>query len=175
MKDELRAKYKKLRKDFSGTQREQATKEIISRAIECIGQRKNVLLYNSFGTELDTHTLIKTLLDGGKNVLLPRVEGREIKAIKYGEMKSGAYGIGEPVGEEYTGEIDVVIVPFLAVNSRGYRLGYGGGYYDRFLKGKNFLKMGLGYYFQLCDDFNEDDWDEPLDMLVCERGIYKFN
>ena len=85
-----------------------------------------------------------------------------------------AYGGCEPAGAPYDGAIDVAVVPLLAVNSRGYRLGYGGGYYDRFLHGKNILKVGLGYRFQLTDEFEEDAWDEPLDEFICERGIFRF-
>lgn len=174
MKDKLRQKYKHLRREFSGTARKHATEEIIKTFLDCVKDCSDILIYSSFGTELDTHELIDALLSEGKNVYLPRVEGDEIKAVKYGELEDGAYGIKEPKGDVYTGKIDVVAVPYLAVNSRGYRLGYGGGYYDRFLKGKNCLKIGLGYYFQLCDEFKEDDWDEPLDMMICERGIFNF-
>lgn len=174
MKDDLRAKFKGLRKDFTGTEREIATQKIIDTFLNCVKEYNDILLYNSFGTELDTHKLITALVENGKNVFLPRVVGKEIEAVPYGLTKKGAYGISEPVGEKYEGKIDVVVVPFLAINSKGFRLGYGGGYYDRFLKGKNCLKVGLGYYFQLCDDFKEDDWDEPLDMMICERGIFRF-
>ena len=66
------------------------------------------------------------------------------------------------------------LIPLLAVNSRGYRLGYGGGYYDRFLKGAAAVKVGIAYDFQLTDEFEEDGWDEPLDLLITERGIYRF-
>ena len=65
-------------------------------------------------------------------------------------------------------------MPLLAVNPRGYRLGYGGGYYDRYLKDARTLKVGLGYSFQLTEEFEEDGWDQPLDEFICERGIYRF-
>ena len=86
--------------------------------------------------EVDTHGLIKALLAAGKEVFLPRVEGSEIVPVQYfgGEsaLVKNSYGIFEPAGDGYEGGIDVCITPLLAVNSRGYRLGYGGGYYDRF-------------------------------------------
>ena len=67
----------------------------------------------------------------------------------------------------------MTVVPLLAVNSRGYRVGYGKGFYDRYLSAAKTLKVGLGYYFQL-EDFDEDGWDQPLDAFVCERGIFYF-
>ena len=90
------------------------------------------------------------------------------------KLIKSVFGVYEPQGQAYTGKIDVVIVPLLAVNSRGYRLGYGGGYYDRFLKGAAAVKAGIAYDFQLTDEFEEDWWDEPLDLLITERGIYRF-
>lgn len=89
-------------------------------------------------------------------------------------MSVNAFGIAEPQGQAFAGDFDVVVAPLLAVNSGGYRLGYGGGYYDKFMKNTNAVKAGLGYAFQMTDEFEEDGWDIPLDSYVCERGIYTF-
>ena len=78
-----------------------------------------------------------------------------------------------PQGEAADFPPDVVVLPMLAWNGL-YRLGYGGGYYDRYLKGCTALKVGVAYDFQLTDEFKEDEWDEPLDMLITERGVYYF-
>ena len=60
------------------------------------------------------------------------------------------------------------------MNGRGYRLGYGKGFYDKFLRGRpEILKVGLGYSFQL-SEFNEDGWDIPLDAFVSDTGVIKF-
>ena len=69
-----------------------------------------------------------------------------------------------------------MVIPLLAVNSNGYRIGYGGGYYDRYLKDirtKNTKKVGYGYHFQLTE-FTADEWDEPLDFFVNEEGVTEF-
>ncbi len=174
MKDELREKFKILRKYFSGVRREEADRAIAECFMSAFGRYESFFIYNSFGTEADTKGLISLLLSEGKQVFLPRVEGKEIVPVPYGPCSAGAYGIQEPCGKAYEGTADVTVVPLLAVNSKGYRLGYGGGFYDRYLKGAQTVKAGLGYGFQLTDQFTEDEWDEPLDLFLCERGIYHF-
>ena len=161
MKDDLREKYKIKRRYFGNIVRDEADRNIL-------------FIYRSFGSEASTRMITEELLARGKRVLLPRTEGEVIVPVPYGQLKRGRFGIEEPAGAPYEGAIDVAVVPLLAVNSRGYRLGYGGGYYDRFLHGKNILKVGLGYRFQLTDEFEEDAWDEPLDEFICERGIFRF-
>ena len=174
MKKELRTKFRQARRLFDGSMRKECDGLIASAFLSEHGKYGSFFIYNSFGDEADTHKITAQLLAMGKSVYLPRVEGKNIVAVPYGALKKGAYGIEEPTGEPYFGRIDVAVVPLLAINSRGYRLGYGGGYYDRFLKQTDILKVGLGYFFQLTDEFTEDEWDEPLDSFVCERGIYRF-
>ena len=174
MKKELRTKFRQARRLFEGGLRKECDGLMASAFLSEYGKYGSFFIYNSFGDEADTHKITAQLLDMGKSVYLPRVEGKNIVAVPYGALKKGAYGIEEPTGEPYSGRIEVAVVPLLAINSRGYRLGYGGGYYDRFLKQTDILKVGLGYFFQLTDEFTEDEWDEPLDSFVCERGIYRF-
>lgn len=174
MKKELRTKFRQARRLFEDGLRKECDGLMASAFLSEYGKYGSFFIYNSFGDEADTHKITAQLLDIGKSVYLPRVEGKNIVAVPYGALKKGAYGIEEPTGEPYFGRIDVAVVPLLAINSRGYRLGYGGGYYDRFLKQTDILKVGLGYFFQLTDEFTEDEWDEPLDSFVCERGIYRF-
>lgn len=174
MKKELRTKFRQARRLFEGSMRNECNGLMASAFLSEYGKYGSFFIYNSFGDEADTHKITAQLLDMGKSVYLPRVEEKNIVAVPYGAFKKGAYGIEEPTGEPYFGRIEVAVVPLLAINSRGYRLGYGGGYYDRFLKQTDILKVGLGYFFQLTDEFTEDEWDEPLDSFVCERGIYRF-
>jgi 5-formyltetrahydrofolate cyclo-ligase len=95
-------------------------------------------------------------------------------AVPYGELRTNAMGIAEPVGQAYHGPIDVAVIPLLAVNESGYRLGYGGGYYDRFLKGNSIKRVGLAYDLQRTGERFEEEWDIPLDGLVTEKGVYSF-
>ena len=134
-------------------------------------------IYNSFGSEADTHALINELVIRGKEVYLPRIEGKEMKAVRFSgnfeELSVNKFGIAEPLGQAYEGDLDVIVAPLLAINARLCRLGYGGGYYDKFLSGSSALKVGLGYHFQLTEEFEEDEWDVPLDMFINDKGIIK--
>lgn len=173
MKDEIRRKLKIKRRDFQNIRREAADAEIFENFMSAFKKHGSFFIYNSFGSEADTKKIISVLLKADKRVYLPRVEGDNIVAVPYGTMRVGAFGIEEPVGQAFAGDIEVTVIPLLAVNGRGYRIGYGGGYYDRYLKGRNTLKAGLGYAFQI-EDFEEDGWDIPLDAFLCEKGIYYY-
>lgn len=173
MKDELRHKLKIKRKYFQGVRREVADENILYNFLTAYGGYNTFFVYNSFKSEASTKKIIKALVSAGKRVFLPRVEGENIVPVAFGDTADGAFGIAEPVGQAYAGEIDVTVVPLLAVSERGYRIGYGKGFYDRFLKGRATRKVGLGYSFQI-ENFTEDTWDEPLDEFLTEKGIYYF-
>lgn len=177
MKTELRRIYSRLRADFCGRSRALADTALTDRAVSLLGGYDSFFVYFSFGSEADTHRLIESLLSLGKRVFLPRTEGKNMVAVPYfgGELSKGAFGIPEPRGSAYSGDIDVTITPLLAVDGQGYRLGYGGGYYDRFFKDRATLRVGFGYDFQLCGDVQRDEWDKPLDMFISQSGVKYFN
>ncbi|MDE5943267.1 MAG: 5-formyltetrahydrofolate cyclo-ligase [Clostridia bacterium] len=172
-KEELRYKLKIKRKYFGGVRREFADGAILDNFLNAFSQYESFFIYNSFSTEADTKALIAELVAAGKKVYLPRVDGEKMVAVPYGETVKGAFGIDEPRGKPYNGKIDVTVIPLLAVNGRGYRIGYGKGFYDRYLKDKRTKKVGLGYSFQI-ESFEEDKWDIPLDLFLCEKGIYYY-
>jgi 5-formyltetrahydrofolate cyclo-ligase len=178
MKDELRYKYKIKRKYFMYSRREVADGAIFDTFFELYGDKKSFFIYYSFGSEADTHAIIKELINANKQVYLPKVEGDNMYPVRYfGEEENlvkSSFGVKEPCGQPYFGDFDVIVVPLLAVNSNGYRLGYGGGYYDKFLKQSRGIKAGIGYALQLTDEFVQDEWDVPLDVFICERGVYNF-
>lgn len=173
-KNFLREKLKIKRKYFQNVRREVADSAIMQNFFNAYGNYNSFFVYNSFSTEADTKLIINELLSAGKRVYLPRVEGENIVAVPYGSLKKGAFGIEEPEGQAFKGDIEVTLIPLLAVNERGFRIGYGKGYYDRFLRDNpSTLKVGLGYAFQR-EQFKEDEWDIRLDAFLCERGIYYY-
>lgn len=179
MKDELRYKFKIKRKYFQYAQREVADGAVADAVVQAFGKFKSFFVYYSYGSEADTHALISRLLNEGKEVYLPRVNGQAIEPVRfYGkadELSKSPLGIKEPTGQAYLGEIEVALVPLLCVNPQGYRLGYGGGYYDRFLSAHpQTVKAGVGYYLQLTDENFQEEHDVPLDLMVTERGIIDF-
>ncbi|MDE7379949.1 MAG: 5-formyltetrahydrofolate cyclo-ligase [Clostridia bacterium] len=177
MKEELRYKYKIKRKYFQHSAREVAEGAIADVFIEAFSGFSTFFIYYSFGSEADTHQLISRLFDMGKRVFLPRVEGGQIVAVEYtGQpLLKGAFGISEPQGQAFDGEIDVCAAPLLAVDERGFRLGYGGGYYNRyFALHPQVIKAGIGFNLQFTEQSFAEEHDVPLDCFVSERGIISF-
>ena len=172
-KQEIRYKLKIKRRYFQGVRRDFFNEVIAESFMAAYGKYDSFLLYCAKGDEASTSLIEQRLIELGKKIFYPRVEGENIVAVPYGQMKVGAFGIQEPIGQAYNQEIDITIVPLLAVNGSGFRVGYGKGFYDRYLKTHNTKSVGLGYSFQF-DEFEEDEWDEPLDEFICEKGIFKF-
>ena len=137
------------------------------------GTRLSVFVYLSYSSETPTDKLIEGLLQTGCKVYCPRVENGELAAVEYGEDFSvNAYGIREPLGESYQGEMDIVVTPLLAADEKGNRLGYGGGYYDRYFQThKKAKRVGYCYDFQMINSVPVTDGDEKLDILVTDKRI----
>ncbi len=139
-----------------------------------------VASYVSISNEVDTHSLIDLALDSGKRVAVPVVEPnralihREIRGLA--ELSPSGSGLLEPSGEDGAvvppDAFDVVLVPGLAFDRAGNRVGYGAGYYDRFLAMAPAVKIGLAYDFQLFDRLPAGPRDIPMDVVVTESGIH---
>ena len=129
-------------------------------------------VYLSFSREAPTDKLIESLLSDGYRVCCPRIQNKEMVAVEYGDdFTLSAFGVREPTGEVYDGNVDFAIVPLLAADRKGNRLGYGGGYYDKYLKGTKARRIGFCYDCQLVQNVPVDEWDERLDVIVTENQI----
>ena len=150
---------------------------LVRYALELVGEKKSVFVYLSFSSEATTDKLVEALLSAGVAVYAPRVEGKEMVAVPLDEDSDFAlsdYGVREPLGEAYEGEIEAAIVPLLAVDPRGVRLGYGGGYYDKFFaKHPEIFKVGYGYEFQIVDELPEEETDVRLNAIVTDVRVIK--
>ena len=105
---------------------------------------------------------------------LRKSESDDMVTVPYGPLKEGRFGIPEPCGEAYRGDVEVTVAPLLAVGADGVRLGYGGGYYDRYFARANTLRVGIGYDFQFTEELFSEVWDMPLDAFVSESGVRRF-
>lgn len=137
------------------------------------GMRRNVFIYLSFSSEAPTDLLIESLQEKGYTVYCPRVEENEMVAVEYGEdFTLSPMRIREPIGQAFDGEIDLIVTPLLAVDKKGNRLGYGGGYYDRFFeKHKEAKRIGYAFDFQVLDRVPSEKWDVTLEYTVTDKRV----
>lgn len=171
-KKTLRSKMKQLRKERA-YQTEDGVKNFFS--LSEVKRAETFFVYKSFASEFDTKKLIDTLLKQGKKVYLPRVERQDMVAVLYQDkdtMSKSNYGIEEPLGKAYSGKIDMAVIPLLAVTKDGARLGYGGGYYDKFLKNRDCLKIAYCYDFQIVDDVPKEEHDVLVDLIVTDKQVF---
>lgn len=133
-------------------------------------QAGTVLLYYSLPDEVCTHAFIRKWCDR-KRLLLPVVVGDDLELRCYtgpADMAIGAYGIAEPVGPAFTelSAIDVAVVPGVAFDAAGHRLGRGKGYYDRLLPHLRAVKVGICYPYQLLAEVPAEPFDVRMDAVV---------
>src|SRR5829696_195691 len=136
---------------------------------------KVVGAYYAFGSEVTTELIIEHAKILGKKIALPRVEEDKITFYELSSTKSlikGRFGIMEPPPYEHMSEIDILVVPGIAFDKKGNRLGYGKGFYDRLLSGKRIFSIGLAYSFQLLENLPHDKYDKRLDAIASEDGIH---
>lgn len=134
---------------------------------------KNIMCYYSFGSEVSTLTYFE---DEAKNWFLPKCYNDELLCCPMNEaFQLNSYGIPEPSSIPIDPSIiDLVIIPALCVDKNGYRIGYGKGYYDRFLKANNKpIKVVISYDELLLDNVFPDEFDEKVDYVVTEKGMFK--
>jgi 5-formyltetrahydrofolate cyclo-ligase len=133
--------------------------------------------YYAFGSEVKTDLILEKARALGKKVALPSVEGEsltfyELSSGKY--LVKGRFGIMEPLPYGPVDSIDLLMVPGIAFDKKGYRLGYGKGYYDKFLAGKDVFSMGLAYSLQFVESLPRGEHDIKLDAVTTEEGIRYF-
>ncbi|MBR5059371.1 MAG: 5-formyltetrahydrofolate cyclo-ligase [Clostridia bacterium] len=175
-KKKLRALFARERDGLAPRERAGKTGEIIKaiRRTEEFRQAGTVLVYRAVLSEIDLRELVSA---SGKTFVYPVCEGKDLVAMIPGGWKTGPFGIQEPdpaVSEPVLPRnIDLVICPGLAFDSRLFRLGMGGGFYDRFLPlCVNACFIMPAFECQRTDLLPADPWDVKMHMAVTENGIY---
>ena len=139
-----------------------------------VRRAKTVMLFSTFGSEVPTGSLIRRLHERGVVVALPRIENADLVPVAYvpGDPTSTtSFGAQEPVGGTPLdpASIDVVAVPGVAFDRGGRRIGYGGGYYDRFLRGLPAFTVALAFDLQVADEaLPTGRFDLPVQAVVTE-------
>jgi 5-formyltetrahydrofolate cyclo-ligase len=135
--------------------------------------------YHALPDEADPALLLQALAAKGRHIAFPRIAANglplEYHRIPDGEaMAPGRLGIHEPLDHWPRVRPDLLLVPLLAFDSRGHRLGYGGGFYDRTLAILNVPAIGIAYAGQEVASLPDEPHDRTLDMILTEQGIRKF-
>lgn len=150
--------------------------------LDCISKAKHIMVYLDFRNEVSTDLLIQELLHQNIHVSCPitDIKTRNLIPIEIHNLDKdiciGAYKIREPKSPSIPlpiERIDVVIVPLVAASFDGHRLGYGGGYYDRFLSKirSDTITIGLAYEMQVFDTIPTEEHDVKLNYIVTENRI----
>jgi 5-formyltetrahydrofolate cyclo-ligase len=179
-KGALRARMKRDRNALSMIEAAELSARIAERVLavpEFIRANRVFCYANAFG-EVDTRGLMREIIYSGRELYLPRVKrGVKMDAARLNsidDLRTGPYGIDEPQGDESIkpGCLEVLLIPGVAFDRRGGRLGMGAGYFDRFLLLCRGLKIGLSYDFQIIDRVPVNARDMRMDMVITETHIY---
>lgn len=185
-KKELRTKYRNIRCNITGDIKNEKDNNIFLNvcALPEYTVCTTVLCFVSTPEEIDTHRFIEKCLQDGKRVAVPYcIEDSRDMLFFYinsiSDLKPRTFGLLEPIVGLHEEVVDfsdsICIVPGLAFDYFGYRIGYGGGYYDRFLSRKynGILKIGVCYADCLLKRLKHGRYDVPSDYIVCENNIIK--
>lgn len=141
-----------------------------------------VMVYYSIKNEVDTKEILKNIIESGKRLVLPKtIKNNTLLTClvnDINELELGSFGIMEPsitTDDRIVDlkNIDLILVPGVAFDLNGFRIGYGAGYYDRLLRDYNGIKIGICYDLQITKDAYPDIHDIRMDYLLTEKGIIK--
>ena len=184
-KKETRREIRQLRDSLSMRDRNSKSSAIEARLWHLIQehQLESIMFYIACGSEVQTQNSIYRAINSGKTVVVPICSGdgkRQLHPSRLldlqSELEESRFGILEPKPEfrrPFPPEkIDLVIVPGLAFDEKGYRIGYGGGYYDRFLtRCPQALSVGLAYEMQILKCISPAAWDVPVHKIITEDRV----
>ncbi len=146
----------------------------------------NTLLYFPYKNEISTDQIIDELSKHSNNIYMPRIVSEnklKFNIFKEGEsLRKNKYGIDEVLNNNYISPelLNIMLIPFVGIDKKGYRLGYGGGYFDRTLeklksKKDKPLFVGLGYDYQILDKHFGENHDIKYDLVITESRVLSYN
>ncbi len=173
-KNQIRTRIKARKSLLTLAEKEEAARRVfdVLENSAAFALAENVLMYHSLPDELSTRSFIARWAER-KNFFLPRVNGVNLEILPYDRSRIalGAFHIEEPQGDDIVdiSRIELVVVPAVAYDRSGNRVGRGKGYYDRLLHGTKATKVGVGYDFQLLDeDIPAEEHDVAVDVVITE-------
>ena len=191
-RESIRVETLRKRENLSPADRAMCSKQIVTHVIEWIQRSENsveecsfnaVMVYLSMNSEVETYELVESLLNQGKQVIAPVVDtnsGQLIpKCIQNLEkdLVTHRYGMLEPNVDcpiFPSDQIQLIIAPGIAFDVNGYRLGYGKGFYDRFLPTcPNAVTIGTAFQIQIVEDTYPQPWDIPVQHIFTAKGLIR--
>ena len=172
-KKELRALIKALKKQHTKEQLAEQSEKILAKLERHpdFAKAEKVMLYNALPDEVQTQAFLEKW-HLKKTIILPTVVGDDIVPVAFGKdtrFAVGDFNIMEPQNEPYHGDYDLIIVPGVAFDRIGNRLGRGRGYYDRFLSQHlNVKRIGICFDFQLVDEIPTEPFDIRMDEVITQ-------
>ncbi len=178
MKNELRRYFINNRKKISNSDKKIWDYEIKNKVIESKAYKnaKSIFIYYSTDDEIDTKEIIKKAFLDKKEVYIPKIIGKhQMKAVllrSFDDIVNGKYNIKTSKLEKSSEKIDLTIVPGLSFDENKYRLGYGGGFYDYYIKNHKSFYIGLFYQINKSYKLNFDDFDQKLDLIITDKKLF---
>ena len=184
-KKALRKEILTKRKNIDTAEKEKMDKEILDRFFESkyYKEAENIFIYISYDSEIDTSEIIDKAFKDGKKIYVPRTEFETrlmdaVEITSFDNLIKSSYGILEPSIEDShinPNELDLIVVPGVAFDRNGGRMGYGAGFYDRYFKKinkdniKRIVKLALAYDFQVLEEVPMNVQDVPVDFIITEK------
>ena len=137
---------------------------------------KSIFIYYSTDYEIDTKKIIKEAFLDKKEVYIPKIIGKHqmipVLLKSFDDLVDGKYKIKTSKLENTKENIDLTIVPGLSFDQNKYRLGYGGGFYDSYIKNHKSFYVGLFYQINKSYKLNFNDFDQKLDLIITDKNMY---
>lgn len=186
-KKAIRKKYKELRKALSNDERDERSLAIANQLLKIPIWDKTY--YHLFLTisellEVETEFVLQVLAGKDKEIVVSKCEFKTVEMLHFlltenTKIKKNSFNIPEPVNglEVPVSKIEVVFVPLLAFDTKGNRIGYGKGFYDKFLSEckPNTIKVGLSFFEAEAEDFETHALDQALNYVITPQKVYQFS
>ena len=183
-KNKIRYEYLMIRNKIEFAARHSYSNSILEKikSLEEYDKLETIMLYLSYGSEVITDDMVGEFLLDGKDVAVPVISSpgdgimHAMKINSLQECNVKVYGIRQPEFDESLvvdkKDIDLILVPGIVFDNRGYRIGYGKGYYDRWLEGTDIeRRIGLAYEAQVVSELPIGEFDLPVGKIITEKGI----
>jgi len=179
-KSKLRDKILKLRNSLDPTMKT-IYDEIIFQSVIRLEEYQSaaaIYCYIDFKNEVSTEKIIAHAFSQQKKVAVPKIDAGKMNFYyikSFDDLTPGYYNIMEPATDQIADEHGFMILPGVAFDKQGHRIGYGGGFYDKYLSAhRDLYKAAIAYDFQILDSITFEPHDIPIDILISEKGRIKY-